>query len=387
MSKHKQAYLYMGDDEYPLTLAARQLVNTLVPPADQAFGLEIIEGGADTLSEAVAVTKRCHEALVTPGFLMTKGKVIWWRGVSFLAEGPRGESDDESAPRDKPGDAVKAAVKELVSALESGQAGDAVLLITAPGVDKRSSLYKLFSSRYEVREFAMPDKAYLVERVGREKISATFKELGISLDADALELFFNRVGADSRLIFMEAEKVFLFLGDRRRATREDIQVVVSSTLTSVMWDLLDAVGNRNLSIALEILHDLLVGKESPIGILASLSSRMRDLILYREALDKGWVRIKGGGARETAEWVGVSDEAAVVMSSILKRDPRTVHPFVVTKMAQQARRYSAVELRRNQSLLMESNETLVTSRVANQTVLELMLIRLMTPSRGRDSRQ
>ena len=93
MSNRKQAYLYMGDDEYPLNLAARQLVNALVPPANQAFGLEVIEGRADSGEDAIQVTKRCHEALVTPGFLMTGSKVIWWRGVSFL----EGSSDKDEA--------------------------------------------------------------------------------------------------------------------------------------------------------------------------------------------------------------------------------------------------------------------------------------------------
>ncbi len=375
MTNRKQAYLFVGDDEYPLTQAARQLVNTLVPVADQAFGLEVIEGRADSVDDAVAVTKRCHEALVTPGFLMAGDKVIWWRGVSFLDSSsdkddaaPAGAADDN--------DRVKGAVKELTAALQGGQAGTTVLVVTAPKVDKRSAFYKLFSSKFEVREFFLPDKAYMVERVGRDKISQKFRELGVAVEPEAFELFLARVGADSRQIFMEAEKLALYLGERRRATVEDVRMVVSTTLTSVMWDLLDAVGERKLPEALGVLRDLLAGKENPIGIVSSLSSRMRDLLLYREALDKGWVRIKGG-ARETAEWQGVPPEAAEVIGAVLKRPPETIHPFVVIKMAQQARRYSAAALRRNQRLLMEAYENLVKSGVPQQTVLELMLIRVM----------
>jgi len=383
MSNRKQAYLFVGDDEYPLNLAARQLVDSLVLPADQAFGLEVIEGRADSADEAVQVTKRCHEALVTPGFLMTGDKVIWWRGVSFLdgnSETDESGAEDSASPKSNhstdDNDRVKESVKELVAALQAGQAGTTVLLVTAPKVDKRSSFYKLFSSRFEIREFFLPDKAYLVERVGREKITETFKELGVALDPEACELFLARVGADSRLIFMEADKLSLFLGNRRRATSDDIKMVVSTTLTSVMWDLLDAVGDRKLPEALEILRDLLAGRENPIGIVASLSSRMRDLLIYREGLDRGWVRIKGG-SREMAEWMGMPGEAVEVIASILKRPPETIHPFVVTKMAQQARRYSVAGLRHNLRLLSETYETLVTSSVPNRTVLELALIRMM----------
>lgn len=365
MSNRKQAYLFVGNDDYPLGLAARELINGWVPPAEQAFGLEIIEGRADSIDDAVTTIQRCHEALVTPGFLMVRGKVIWWRAVSFLGEGA--VSGNET---------VKARLKELVSALEAGQAGDASLLVTATVVDRRSSFYKLFSSRFEVRDFMLPDKPHLVERVGREKIHQALKDRGLLADTDAVELILARVGADSRQIAMELEKLSLFMGSRDRVTLKDVQAVVSTTLTSVMWDLQDAVGERRLSDSVDILHELLASKESSIGIVSSLASRMRDLLLYREAMDKGWIRVKGGMRGDTVEWGNLPELVDSVLSSF-KRDPRTVHPFVVGKMAQQARRYSPAALRRNQRLLMDAHEALVSSRIPEQTVLELLLVRLM----------
>jgi DNA polymerase-3 subunit delta len=361
MTNRKQAYLFMGDDEYPLTTAARELVNQLVPAGEQAFGLEIIEGRSDSEDEAVAIIKRCHEALVTPGFLMVRGKLVWWRSVTFLGDVKLSANE-----------AVKAAMKELTGALEAGRAGDATLLMTAPKLDKRSALYKLFSSRFEIREFMLPEKAYQVEQMAREKIPRALKDRGITADADALELMQARVGADSRLIEMEAEKLALFLGERRRATRQDVQAVVSATPTSAMWDLQDAVGERNLKEALEIVGEFLAGKENPIGMVISLMNRMRDLMLYREALDQGWLRIGG----RQAEWGGMPEESEALLAAVFKRDPRSIHPFVVGKMAGQARLYTAAELRRNQRLLMEAHESLVSSRVSGQTVLELTLVRL-----------
>ena len=365
MSNRKQACLFVGNDDYPLGMAARQVVNDWVPPAEQAFGLEIIEGRADSVDDALAAIKRCHESLVTPGFLMVRGKVVWWRNVSCLGESAASGNEE-----------VKAGLKELASALEEGRGGDASLLVTAPSVDKRSSFYKLFSTRFEVREFMLPDKPYLVERLGREKIGQALKEKGLTADAPAVELILARVGADSRQIAMELEKLALVLGGRNRVSEKDVQAVVSTTLTSVMWDLQDAVGERKLAEAIDTLHELLASKESAIGIVSSLASRMRDLLLYREALDKGWLRVKGGGRGDTAEWGELPEIVDSVLSSF-KRDPRTMHPFVVGKMAGQARRYSPAALRRNQRLLMDSHEALVSSRIPEQTLLELLLVRLM----------
>ena len=362
MSNQKQVYLYLGDDDYPMGEAARALISRLVPPAEQAFGLEIIEGRADSEADALATIKRCREALVTPGFMMTRGKVVWWRSVTFTADALLSANE-----------AVKTAMKDLASVIEAGYAGDATLVMTAPAMDKRSAFYKLASTRFEVREFMLPEKAYQLEQHGRGVILQRLKEQGITADADAVELMLEHVGADSRQIAMETEKLSLYLGEERHATVRDVQAVVSSSLTSVMWDLQDAVGDRNLGSALEVLRDLLASRESEIRIISSIAGRMRDLLLYREALDRGWLRSKGGGV----EWGGVPEAAEAVLATCFKRDPRTVHPFVVGKMAKQARCYALATLRRNQGILMEAYEDLVSSPVPKQTILELMLVRIM----------
>jgi len=363
MSNGKQVYLYMGDDDYPMGVAARELVNTLIPPAEQAFGLEIIEGRADSEDEIVATIKRCREALVTPGFLMARGKVIWWRAVTFLAD-----------PRFAAFDSVKAGMKDLAAILDEGHAGDATLVITAAGMDKRSAFYKLAASKFEVREFLLPEKAYLLEQHGRGILARELKGKGITMDADTQELMRLRIGADARQIAMEVDKLDIFLGGRKQATEKDVKAVISPTGTAVMWDLMDAVGNRKLPEALSIVRDLFANRENARGIMASLSTRLRDLLLYREALDKGWLRMKGNGA----EWGGVPETLDSVLSTCFKRDPRTLPPYVAGKMAQQARCHSTASLRANQRLLVETHEKLVTSRVAEQTILELMFIRMLT---------
>lgn len=367
MSNRKQFYLYLGDDDYPMETAARDLIGRLVPPAQQAFGLEVVEGRADSVDDALTAIKRCREALVTPGFMMTGGKVVWWRSVTF--------TDDAVLTANE---SVKAAMKDLASVLEGGHAGDSVLVITARGMDKRSAFYKLAASRFEVREFMLPEKAYQLEDHGRGVIARMLKEEGMSADAATVRLMQERVGADSRQIAMEVGKLALYLGERRQVTAEDVQAVVSRSLTAVAWDLQDAVGERRLADALEILRDLLANREAPIRIMIAVMGRMRDLLLYRECLDQGWLRIRGAGRNEQPDWGSLPEGVEAVLVPAFKRDPRSVHPFVAVKMANQARGYSMEVLRRNQRLLMDVYEDLVSSRIPEAITLELMLIRVMT---------
>ena len=367
MSKHKGVYLFAGEDEFPMNLAARQLINSLVPESEQAFGLEVVDGQADHAEAALASLRRCQEAFFTQGFLLTQGKVVWWRDVTFLADGQTAQAES-----------VRAQIKAFVSALSGSGPGENALLITAPKVDGRSALFKLCKDRFEVREFNVPDRAHLAENQARVVIRDGLKAQGLKPGTGVEDAILGRVGGDARQIACELEKLALFVGARKEVTVADVEAIVSISASSVMWDLQDAVGSRNLAKALSTLHDLLAQKESPIGIVVSIFSRIRDLLLYREALDQGWVGLKPGyGGGMLAEWGTLSPEVEKVLTAALRRAPRSIHPFAAGKMAAQARNYTPAQLRRFQALVVETHEALVSSGVSQSTVLDLMLIRAL----------
>jgi DNA polymerase-3 subunit delta len=371
MSKHKGVYLFSGEDEFPMNNAARQLINSLIPESEQAFGLEVVEGQADNADEALASLRRCQEALFTQGFLLAQGKVVWWRDVSFLADGQTAQADS-----------VRTQMKAFVAALAGSGPGENALLITTPKADGRSALFKLCKDRFEVREFNVPEKAHLAENQARVVIRAGLKAQGLKPEPGVEDLILGRVGGDARQIACELEKLSLFVGSRKGVTVADVEAMVSTSAASVMWDLQDAVGSRNLVKALNTLHDLLAQKESPIGIVVSIFSRIRDLMLYREALDQGWVALKPGyGGGMLADWGAFPPEAEKVLTAALRRAPRSIHPFAAGKMAVQAQNYTPLQLRRFQRLVVETHEAMVSSGVPQTTLLELMLIRAMG-SRG-----
>jgi DNA polymerase-3 subunit delta len=371
MSKHKGVYLFAGEDEFPMNIAARQLINSLVPESEQAFGLEVVEGQADNAEAALASLRRCQEALFTQGFLLTQGKVVWWRDVAFLADGQTAQAES-----------VRTQMKAFVSALTGSGPGENALLITTPKADGRSALFKLCKDRFEIREFNVPEKAHLAESQARAVIRDGLKAHGLKAEPGVEDLILGRVGGDARQTACELEKLALFIGARQVVTVMDVEAIVSISASSVMWDLQDAVGSRNLPKALSTLHDLLAQKESPIGIVVSIFSRIRDLLIYREALDQGWLGLKPGyGGGMLGEWGTLPPEVEKVLAVALRRSPRSIHPFAAGKMAVQARNYTPAQLRRFQSLVVDTHEAMVSSGVPQSTVLDLMLTRAMG-SRG-----
>lgn len=367
MSARPILHLLVGDDDLPLQSAARALVNSLVPETEQAFALEVIAGKVDGVEPIAVALKSCSSALRTPALLLATAKVVWLRDASFLSGG--------TSMRDQ---GVRERMDDLVDALRGCSPESVCLVVTCSDIDRKSALFRFASERGVIREFLVPDKNYLQTKHFVERARSEFAERGLRAREEVIEAFCGRVGPDSRTIAMEAEKLSLFMGERREVSVQDIPEIVSRTAVTAVWDFLDAVGSRSFPSAVVALRELLANGESPIGIVAALASRLRDLILYREALDKGWVTPPSGYARRGESlWNAVPPEVDSVLGGVLKRDPRTTHPFYAGRLLNQARKYSLAELVRNHRLVVQAHESLVSSHGAPAVVMEVLLTRMI----------
>ena len=369
MNRVQRFYLLIGNDEYSLKTAADELVESLVPPSQRAFGLELVDGHAGSSDEAQMAMKRCLDAFYTQGFL-SEGKVVWLRNAGFLAD-----------LRLCAGEAVKPLISQFVTALAQDREPGNILIITAEQIDKRSALYKAFAQKHAVQEFSIPDRGAAAKRQAEDKVREFFLQHELKPGCPVVQAFLEKVGMDTRLLAAEAEKMALFLGPRKDVRVEDVDDVVSPSAGTSTWALADTVGDRNLPSALLVLRGLLFQKESPIGLLASVNRRMADLGLYREALDRGWVRRGNEGYRSDEAWKAVPAAVDKVLSEDLDQDPRAAHPFYAGKLKQQAANYSAADIKRNQALIVEAWERLVSSDVPEATVLELLLIKMLKGDR------
>ncbi|MFH0953941.1 MAG: DNA polymerase III subunit delta [Verrucomicrobiota bacterium] len=353
-------HLIYGEDEYPVSTHARELVDRLCPPAEQAFGLEIVEARANSATEAIAAIRRCLDALQTIGFLGGR-KVVWLRDANFFS----GASED-----------VRNVVQDLVEMIKGGFPPGQVLVVSASKVDGRFAFLKACQAAGEVREFSLPEKSKQVEQQAAAWAETAFRDAGLRASDAALEEFLERTGPDSRQIAQEVEKLRTYLGDRKEVGPEDVEAIVSRSRETEVWDFADAVGERDLPDALRVLRLLLFQGENALGLLISLENRFRELILYRQYLDRGWLHVTGDARWRKAEWKS-APEADAFLSS-LPRDPRQLHPYRLLKLMEQAGKYSVQELLRCQALVVEAHETFVSGSPQTKDLLpEFLVIRLL----------
>lgn len=356
--------LIHGTDEYLVSHHSRKAVNTLCPEADQTLGMETVEGDVKTVDEAVAALKTVIGALRTVG-LFGGGKTVWLRDVSIFKD--KGISGNKG---------VKDLLGELANEVKTGLPEGQHLVISAPEVDRWSVFYKACRAGGDVEAYDLPEQKYKKEPIIRDRAQKLFARAQCRVGPATLSLFVEKVGMDTRQLVMEAEKLTLYIGDRNEITVDDVKAITSSSAEAIAWDFTDALGERKLDEALKILRQLIFQGEAPVALMFAIEKLYRNLTQFRSYLDQGWLRLSGARGAGSVQWA--QDPDMDCMLSQLPADPRKIHWFRVGKLAQQAKNYSAEELRACQKRLVDTHEQLLSGTVAQEMILEMLVIKLIT---------
>lgn len=359
-------HFFYGNDEYLVGLNARKKVDELCPPAEQDLSLEIIEGDAGKIEDAAAAIDRCLAAFRTVG-LFGGRKVVWFRNIAFLANSVIMKNDQ-----------VKRLLGELAKDLQAGLAADQFLVMSAPGIDKRTAFWKALNELAHVDEHAVPEQDYKARPVAVQRAATLFKREGYSIDSAALETFIDKIGFETRQIMNEVEKMVLYKGNDKTITLEDVQIMASASGEALIWDFTDAVAEGRLGEAIRVFRQLLFQKQSAIGLIIQLESLYQNLLRFREYMDAGWLRMNGN----RIQWA--NDAEIDDYFSGIKDDPRKMHWFRATKIANQAAPYSAKNLAARKKLVVDTHERMVSEgSIPHELMVETLLARLCAPRRKR----
>lgn len=365
-AKPPHVCLIIGEDEFSATTAAREKIDRFIPPADQTLGLEIIDGQADSMDQALACLRRCLEAIRTIGFLGGR-KVIWLRGVDFLSDPHIGRSKE-----------VQETLQILADTMAGGIPEGHLLIITALKVDARTSFYKTCVAQGELIEFDLAEKPWQRDRGAITFTMHAFKDAGLQAGNETIESFVQKVGTDTRQIMQETAKLATYLGGRREVQAADIETITSTSRDLFAWDLADAVGMRDLPRSLTVLRQLLFQREEPIGLISGLEGRFRHLLIFREALDNRWITAHPmGHANFKLVFADLPEALAEQLKQALASEKGTpLHPFVTGKLAGQATLFTRPEIDQRRDWILASRRQLVSSAVPGSLIIEYLVLKL-----------
>lgn len=149
-------------------------------------------------------------------------------------------------------------------------------------VDGRNRLVTWFKKNGYKTEMKAPSEGEI-----RKWIAKLCKDEGKQIYENAVEYFIGSVGLDMMLIKNELEKLFSYVGDRSEITIEDVREVCVNEADDTLYQMVDAIGNRNQKEALILYRNLLQLKQEPLFILSQLSRNVRKMLEISELLSDG----------------------------------------------------------------------------------------------------
>ena len=204
-------------------------------------------------------------------------KLVWLKNVNFLADSIMGR-----AAR------VQEALEEFDDVLAAGLGDNVQLLISATEVDKRRSFYKSLAKRAEIQVFDRLDSTRSGwEEEATEIVRKRARERKLQFEEDALQLFVLLTGGDTRQIENELEKLDVFRAPERTVQVDHVRELVPLSRSGVIFELGNALAERDLERALKLVRRLLDQGESTIGILlVAVLPTIRNLLLAKDLMER-----------------------------------------------------------------------------------------------------
>jgi DNA polymerase-3 subunit delta len=362
-------HVIAGSDESEIKRAARRLADSLTPPGD--FGSDIVDGSVDYAEHAAQRIHQTVEALLTFPFFGGE-KLVWLKNATFLDDSPTGRAE-----------AVVEALETLTEVLRAGLPEKTHFLLSAIGVDKRRTFYKALQKLADIAVFDAIDPGKSGWELDAMEVSRTLGEQkGLAFDGDALELCALFTGGDRRTLENEIEKLDLFLGpNRRRVTVADVRSLVALSRTGVIFELGNALAERNLTRCLSLHEQLIFQGETAIGLLlATIIPTVRSLLIARDLMTRHKI---SRPPQPFAFARALEKLPAAALAHLPRKKDGTVNFYTLGLAAVNAHRYQLEELRAALKACLDANVRLITTSLDPSIILSQLLVTIAAPARTR----
>lgn len=354
-------YLLHGDDEF----GSREQLKKLRQQGDFQYNQDTYSGSEVDLNTLIITSN-------TMPFLSEQRLVV----VEGLPKRKRGEAADnattdnataEAAPKGKSKKGKKggkgaaltrAGFEKALAEHISEMAETTVLILLVDEVlDAANPLMKAAEKYGKIIQSNVPKGAALEAWIAKRA-----RGNNVKITPEAATLLANFIGSHLRLLANELDKLATYIGHDGTITAKEIRLLSAHIQEARIFDLTDALAQRNRKQALNILHDLLADGEPPLKLISTITSQVRSLLLVKELAQKG---MRSG---QIASTTGMA-------------------PFIAEKAIRQVGNFTVVQLENAYRQLLATDAALKRSRMAPEMALDLLVINfgdvgatLMTPS-------
>lgn len=154
---------------------------------------------------------------------------------------------------------------------------DVILILVATKLDERKKITKKLKKICIVKEF---NKNKNISNIVRDMFG------DYKIDYNTVDLLIKIVGNDLMILKQEAIKLMTYKTDKI-ITRDDVLSLASSYDNDDIFDLVNAVVNKDKDKAMDIYSSLIRSNEEPIKIIITLANQFRLIYQSKELYKKG----------------------------------------------------------------------------------------------------
>ena len=336
-------YLFLAPDEFLLGQRLSQLKQALGDAEMASLNLAEIDGARANASDILYHTGALP-------FLADRRLIIVRSYLSQL--------ESRLGTAKSPNRTAQAEARQVLDSLaDSSQSNDLVFI--EDKLDKRRAIWRGFDGlagldqlskdgHLAIEELNTPDARALPVWIAN-----TARQDGIKIDGRAVQMLATYVGADLRRLTLELEKLRAYAAGRA-ITPNDVQRLVSDTSEALIWDLTDAIGQRDGRKAMRALYALRRNDANPFYLLTMITRQYRIMIKVKDETARA-----AGNEYDIAGRVGES-------------------PFPVKKAMAQSRNYALPQLEGILDRLLSSDFAMKTGADPN-TEIDILVAELTQP--------
>ncbi len=333
-------YILHGEDEFSRTLQLDKLRSKMGDPQFADLNISHLDGRKVSLGELV------HACDAVP-FLSDKRMVIV-EGLLARLEPRRRKGGDEEAKEEGEDDDDADLVAGLKAYLEHVPESTRLVFLETKTLAKSNPILKHALGKGEgaiVKEYQPPKTSALPHWI-KKRVA----EKGGAIEEDAAGELAMHVGADLRLLDNEIDKLLVYCGPA--AVRgDDIRALVASVRETNIFELVDAIGARETTQALKLLHDMLDQNAAPLYLLTMIHRQFRLLIQAKDLTARG-----------------------LAPAAIAQKTKQ--NSFVMEKVAKQAHKFTMPQLEATYDKLLDADLAIKTSRSDPIVALDTLVIDL-----------
>ena len=174
------------------------------------------------------------------------------------------------------------------------------------------------------------------------------RKYGGEIEPQAAHQLAAVVESDLRLLDQEIAKLATYTNAERPITKDDVNRMVPYAQAAIIFDMVDALGQRNGPTASQTLHSLLEAGEHPLGLLGMIVRQFRLLIQVKE------LKANTATPRSVSKSLGL-------------------HPFPARKLYNQATHFTAEQLETVYRHLLDTDVAIKSGKIEAEVALDLLV--------------